>query len=108
MTQEQIEQLIQANQGKISDDAIETIKERLLNIDEDTAYSIFGDLKSPSTATLLAVIGPWDRLFYLNEIGMGVLKLLTCGGCYIWWIIDIFTAGKRARKFNAGTILSNI
>ena len=29
-----------------------------------------------------------DR-FYVGKIGTGILKLLTGGGCGIWWIIDI-------------------
>jgi RNA polymerase subunit RPABC4/transcription elongation factor Spt4 len=29
-----------------------------------------------------------DR-FYVGKIGTGVLKLITCGGCGIWCIIDI-------------------
>ena len=29
-----------------------------------------------------------DR-FYLGYMGLGVVKLITAGGCGVWWIIDI-------------------
>lgn len=29
-----------------------------------------------------------DR-FYTGSIGLGIVKLITCGGFGIWWIIDI-------------------
>lgn len=29
-----------------------------------------------------------DR-FYTGHTTLGILKLLTLGGCYVWWLIDI-------------------
>ena len=36
---------------------------------------------------LLGCLGV-DR-FYTGHMGLGVLKLLTGGGCGIWWLIDL-------------------
>lgn len=38
-------------------------------------------------SALLGTLGI-DR-FYLGYVGLGVLKLLTGGGCGIWWLIDL-------------------
>jgi hypothetical protein len=44
----------------------------------------------------------------LGEVGLGVAKLLTCGGCGIWAIIDSFTAPARTRKYNSEKIISQL
>jgi TM2 domain-containing membrane protein YozV len=58
-----------------------------------------GARKSWMLAVLLSLfLGPLgiDR-FYLGYTGLGVLKLLTCGGFGLWWAIDaimIFMNGR--------------
>lgn len=48
-------------------------------------------IKRRTTALILSIFLGWagvDR-FYLGYWGSGVAKLLTFGGIYVWWILDI-------------------
>ena len=110
MTKEQADQLIQINADKIAPEFIETIRERLLNADEGSATAAFANLKGTTMMFLIAFfLGAYgvDR-FMLGETGLGAAKLLTCGGCGIWSLIDLFTVGGRTRKYNANKILEQI
>lgn len=70
-------------------------------------------LKDRNTVLILSVIlGAWgvDR-FYVGDMGMGLLKLFTFGGCGILWLIDIFMIRGRADQYNrnkAHEILSGV
>ena len=58
--------------------------------------------KDPGMILVLSVlfgVSGIDR-FMLGDMGMGVLKLLTFGGCGVLAIIDWFTAKGRTHDFN--------
>lgn len=45
-----------------------------------------------------------DR-FYMGSIGLGICKLLTCGGVGIWYIIDIILIATNKAKDGNGNPL---
>ena len=54
-------------------------------------------------AILLGELGI-DR-FYLGKIGTGILKLITVGGCGIWWLYDIIMIATNKTVDAAGNAL---
>ena len=65
------------------------------------------ELRSPQAVFLCSYfLGMWgvDR-FLCGQIGLGILKILTGGGLVIWYIIDWFTAYKRAQVYNCKKIM---
>ena len=45
--------------------------------------------KDKTTALILAILLPGADRIYLGYTGLGILKLVSCGGFLIWAIIDI-------------------
>src|SRR5258706_15394483 len=46
-----------------------------------------------------------DR-FYLGYVGLGIVKLITCGGLGIWWLIDlIFIATGKMTDSNGNPLV---
>lgn len=103
-----INQLLVLHGAKIPPEGLPIIREKLMNCSDDTmAQLVFSQLKDPTLALILSIaLGYWgiDR-FYIGDIGMGAGKLLTCGGAWMWYIIDIFLIMDATRKKNLETIM---
>ena len=82
---------------------IQTIRERLAATPDSKSDLIrFYEYKNPTVMLLISIfLGQLgiDR-FMLGDIGLGVLKLITAGGCGIWWLVDLFTVQDRTREYN--------
>ncbi len=62
--------------------------------------------KNWTTALLLSIfLGPLgaDR-FYVGRTGLGILKLLTIGGYFVWWVVDIVLLLTERMKDDNGRV----
>ena len=48
-----------------------------------------------------------DRL-YIGDIGLGIGKLITAGGCGIWALIDLFLIMGAAKEKNYQKFMQNV
>ena len=93
-----LKDIVLKNNTLVKRSSVETLA-RLLNRNLDADLQERKKVcRNPWISLALAIIFV-DR-FYLGQIGLGILKVWTVGGAYIWWIIDIFTAFKRTKKYN--------
>lgn len=79
------------------------IREAMLKADDSKMMTLMSiSLKDPTTIIILSVVAGSlgiDR-FLLGDTGLGIGKLLTCGGLGIWAIVDWFLVMERTREVN--------
>ena len=82
---------------------ISLIRDQLVKLDDSKFINLqSANLKDPTTMLIVSLIGGHfgvDR-FLLGETGLGIAKLLTCGGFGIWTVIDWFLIMGRTRDIN--------
>lgn len=93
METSRIDQFLLMNGSKFPPECIVEISEALkLTADDHAQVAVSYPYKDPTIAIILSVIiGSLgvDR-FYVGDILLGILKLITAGGCGIWWFVDLF------------------
>lgn len=103
MDNQKVDLFIASNAKYFENHQINIIKERLSKADEAKFASIQSlDYKDPKTMILISFFAGGlgiDR-FMLGDTGLGVAKLLTCGGVGIWTLIDLFNIKKLTRQKN--------
>jgi TM2 domain-containing membrane protein YozV len=65
------------------------------------------NLKDPTTILIISILAGnlgIDR-FMIGDTGLGIAKLLTCGGLGIWAIVDWFLIMGRTREVNAEKLM---
>ena len=70
--------------------------------DEHDLTTASMQFKDPTVALVLSILlgGVGADRFFVGDIGLGVVKLLTCGGLGIWWLIDIFLIMDITKRYN--------
>ena len=111
MEQQKVDMYLMTNQKYFPEEKIMYLKEKLLAADE-SKFSLIStvELKDPTTLLLVSIfLGELgiDR-FMLGDIGLGVAKLLTAGGCGIWSIVDWCIITNKTKEYNYNELMKNL
>jgi TM2 domain-containing membrane protein YozV len=103
MDANKVDMFIMTNGKCFESHQIGQIRERLLSMDEAKWPLVQAiPFKDPTTSLIVSILGGnlgIDR-FIIGDTGIGVGKLLTCGGFGIWTIIDWFMIQGATREKN--------
>lgn len=111
MDSSKVDTYIVANAKFFDSAQIPFIRERLVAADDSKWMALQTiPLKDTTTSLILSIFlgGLGIDRFYIGDTGLGILKLITCGGFLIWTFIDWFLIMGATRKKNTNNVLSLI
>ena len=103
MDSQKADMFIMTNGKFFESHQIALIRDRLLSLDDSKWILVQSvQFNDPTTSLIISVlVGQLgiDR-FVIGDVGLGIGKLLTCGGLGIWTIIDWFLIMGATREKN--------
>lgn len=103
MDAQKVDMYLMTNSKYFESYQLPMIRERLLQLDDDKWPQLqMLQLKDPTIFLIISLLGGElgiDR-FMLGDVGLGIVKLITCGGLGIWYIIDWFLIMQAAKERN--------
>jgi len=103
MEAQKVDMFIMANGKYFESHQVPQIRERLISMDDSMWAQIQTlQFKDPTTSLIVSLLGGQlgiDR-FMIGDTGMGIGKLLTCGGFGVWAIVDWFMIMGATREKN--------
>ncbi|WP_224484840.1 TM2 domain-containing protein [Robertkochia aurantiaca] len=111
MDAQKVDMFIMSNNKYFESHQVGAIRDRLLEMDE-SSWPVVQTLqfKDPTTALIVSLFAGQlgiDR-FLIGDTGLGIGKLLTCGGLGIWAIIDWFMIMGATRERNMEKLQQSI
>lgn len=103
MDAQKVDMYLMANGKFFEGAAIPMLRESLLKADDSKFITLQTlNLKDPTTILIVSVVAGSlgiDR-FLIGDTGLGIGKLMTCGGLGIWAIVDWFMIQPRTKELN--------
>lgn len=110
MEQSKIDLFVSTMNEKFASNQMMSIRSQLEKLD-DSRFALVQSLnyKNPTTLLIISIFlgGLGVDRFMLGETGLGVLKLLTCGGAGIWTIVDWFLISGKTKEYNYQLFMQN-
>jgi TM2 domain-containing membrane protein YozV len=107
MESQKVDMFILTNGKFFDSEQVPIIRDRLLAIDDSKWAAISTiQFKDPTTSLIVSILAGSlgvDR-FIIGDTGLGVGKLLTCGGLGIWAIVDWFLIKGATREKNTNKL----
>ena len=106
-----VDQWLAINVKYFPTEQVQYIRQRLETLPEQQLSMLYSiSFQDPTMMLIISLFGGSlgiDR-FMLGQVGLGIGKLLTCGGCGMWSIVDWFLIMDATRQSNVQKLFAVI